>query len=134
MQGSLSLEPSIDNYEMWLEWQACQLDTPDWWKELVTIPNVGDPKRLAQKIHASFEVLQVKCKTLRDHREYTVPPMPKCIQRNMFLSDASSHLLYEDYQLKPLQKTLAYAQALQYWVEKAIWRHIARCECLTLDH
>ena len=40
-------EPSIDNYEMWLEWWACQLDTPNWWKELVTIPNVGNPKRLA---------------------------------------------------------------------------------------
>ena len=45
-QGSM-LEPSIDNYEMWLEWQAHQLDTPKWWKELVAIPNVGDPKRLA---------------------------------------------------------------------------------------
>ena len=37
----------------------------------------------------------------------------------MFLSDASSHLLYEDYQLKPPWKTLACAQALQYWAEKA---------------
>ena len=37
----------------------------------------------------------------------------------MFLSDASSCLLYQDYWLKPLQKTLAYAQALQYWAEKA---------------
>ena len=40
-------EPSINNYEMWLEWWACQVDTPDWWKELVAIPNMGDPERLA---------------------------------------------------------------------------------------
>ena len=112
-------EPSIDNSEMWLEWQACQVDTPNWWKELVTIPNVGDPKRLAQKICASFKVPRVRCKTLRDHGEYTTPPALKCIQRNMFLSDTSSHLLYQDYQLKPPQKTIAYAQALQYWAEKA---------------
>ena len=52
----LPLEPSINNYEMWLEWQAFQLDTPDWWKELVAIPNAGDPERLARKIHASFKV------------------------------------------------------------------------------
>ena len=37
----------------------------------------------------------------------------------MFLSDADSHLPYQDYWLKPPQKTLAYAQALQYWAEKA---------------
>ena len=37
----------------------------------------------------------------------------------MFLPDASSCLLYEDYQLKPPWKTLAYAQALQYWAEKS---------------
>ena len=44
--GSLP-EPSIKNYEVWLEWQAQQVNMTDWWGELVTIPNVGDPKRLA---------------------------------------------------------------------------------------
>ena len=53
-----------------------------------------------------------------DHREYTAPPAPKCVQRNMFMLHTSSHLLYENYQLKPLWKTLAYAQALRYWAEK----------------
>ena len=74
--GSLP-EPSVNKYEMCLEWQAHQVDLPDCWKELVTISNAGDPERLAQKIHASFEVPQVRCKTLRDHSEYTVPPCPK---------------------------------------------------------
>ena len=116
--GSL-LEPLINNYEMWLEWQACQVDTPDWWKELVTIPNVGDPKRLAWKICTSFEVPWVRCKTLKDHGEYIVPSVSKCIQQGMFQSDADSHLPYQDYWLKPLCKTLANAQGLQYWAEKA---------------
>ena len=48
--------PSINNYERWLEWWAHQVDTPDWWKELLTIPDVGDPKKLVQKICTSFEV------------------------------------------------------------------------------
>ena len=47
--GSLP-EPSINNYKMWLEWWAFQVDTANWWKELVTIPNAGDPERLAKKI------------------------------------------------------------------------------------
>ena len=38
-------EPSIENYEVGLEWQARQVNMPDWWAELVTMPNVGDPKR-----------------------------------------------------------------------------------------
>ena len=46
---------------------------PDWWKELVAIPNVGDPERLAQTICTSFEVPQVRCETLRDHRVYCTP-------------------------------------------------------------
>ena len=31
-------EPSIKNYEVWLEWWAFQVNMPDWWGELVTIP------------------------------------------------------------------------------------------------
>ena len=42
-------EPSIRNYEIWLDWQACQLDTPHWWAEFTTIPEVADPRRLAWK-------------------------------------------------------------------------------------
>ena len=104
---------------MWLEWQACHVNTPDWWRELVPIPNAGDPQRLACKICASFKVPQVRCKALKDSGEYTVPPAPECIQRKMFLLVANSPLPCQDYQLKQLQRTLAYAQALQYWAEKA---------------
>ena len=49
-------EPSIKNYDLWLEWQACQLDIPHWWEELTAIPEAGDIKKLAWKIHASFNV------------------------------------------------------------------------------
>ena len=53
-------EPSIRNYEKWLEWQAYQLDTPHWWEELTTIPGMKDMKKLAQKICTSFEVPAVR--------------------------------------------------------------------------
>ena len=36
----------------------------------------------------------------------------------MFLLNATSHLPYQDCQLKPQWRTLAYAQVLQYWAEK----------------
>ena len=49
-------ELSIKNYKLWLEWWACQLDTSHWWKELTAILEVGDIKKLAQKISTSLDV------------------------------------------------------------------------------
>ena len=80
----LQPEPSIKNYKVWLEWWAHQVNMPDQWGELVAIPNVGDPKRLACKICTSWEVPQVRSKALRDSNSYTAPPAPKCLQRKMF--------------------------------------------------
>ena len=48
-----------------------------------------------------------------------MPPAPKSIQRKMFLLVPNPHLPHQDYCLKEQQRTLAYAQALQYWAEKA---------------
>ena len=91
---------------------ACQLDTPHWYEELTTIPEVGDIKRLAQKIHTSFDVPAVQCKALKN-QEYTVSPVPKCLKRGMFLPDDPS---CQDIWWKPQLLTLAYAWVLQYWV------------------
>ena len=58
---------------------------PDWWVELVAIPNAGYPERLACKICTSFEVPRVRCKALRD---YTTPlpqdvPRGRCACRSL---------------------------------------------------
>ena len=66
-------EPSIRDYHKWLEWWACQLDTPHWWEELITIPGMEDVTKLAWKICTSFEVQAVKCEFLRG-KVFTVPP------------------------------------------------------------
>ena len=86
-------ESSIDNNDMWLELWAPQLDTLNWWEELTTILNVGDPKKLAQKIHASCKIPGVRYETLSNHKEYTAPPVPKCIKWGMFLPN---NLPYQD--------------------------------------
>ena len=98
-------EPLIGKYEVWLKWQACQLDTPPWWRELVAILEVEDPKRLAQKIWASFLILVVRCEAFLN-QGYTVPPTPKCLTRSRFLPDDPT---YQDIWLKPQPLTLAYA-------------------------
>ena len=108
-------EPSIKNYELWMGWWACQLDTPYWWEELTVIPEGGDVKTLAQKICASFDVPAVQCRALRN-QDYTVPLAPKCLRRGMFLPN---NLSYQDVQLKAQLSMLAYMQVLQYRAEEA---------------
>ena len=87
---------------------------PHWWVELTAIPDVENPKRLAWKIHTCFLIPVVRCETFPG-QEYTVPPAPKCLTRNMFLPN---NLSYQDFWQQPLLLTVAYAQVLQYWMEK----------------
>ena len=48
-------------------------------------------------------------------QEYTVPPAPKCLDRNTFLLD---ELSYQDVQQQPILLMVAYARGLQYWAEE----------------
>ena len=90
-------EPSIRNYEMWLDWQSHQLDTPHWWAELTAIPDVEDPRKLAWKTCTSFLIPVVRCEALPG-QDYTMPPTPKCLTRGRFLPDDPS---YQDVWWQP---------------------------------
>ena len=63
--------PSIVDVETWLDWQACQLDTPCWWRELTAIPGVEDPWKLTQKIWAS-SIPEVRSRLFLG-QDYTAP-------------------------------------------------------------
>ena len=89
------------------------MDMPHWWKELTTIPEAVDLKKLAQKIWASFNIPVVRCEALQN-QDYTAPPSPQCLTRARFFPSDPS---YQDVQWKPLLLTLAYAWTLQYWTE-----------------
>ena len=74
-RGDYPPEPSIRNIEVWLDWQAHQLNMPHWWMEITAIPDVEKPKRLAQKICTSFSIRVVRCETFPG-QEYTAPLPP----------------------------------------------------------
>ena len=80
---------------------------------------MGDPERLANKICTYFDVPPGEVQGPQGSEDYTVPPAPKCIQRKMFLPVPYLCLPCQDYHLKQPWRTLAYAQAIQYWAEKA---------------
>ena len=67
-------EPSILDVELWLDWQAHQIDMPCWWTELRAIPGVEDPQKLAWKIWASFSIPKVRSKVSRD--KIILHPLP----------------------------------------------------------
>ena len=94
--------------------QAGQLGTPAWWEELGAILGIKDPWKFAQKIRASFYILEVWMRASLK-LGYTVPPAPQSLNRNAFLPEK---LAYQDMQQQLALLTTAYAQSLQYWVEK----------------
>ena len=68
---------------------------------------------------SSFEIPQVRCKALKVINDYFMPPVLKSLGRKAFLLIPDPRMSCQDYREGQAQKILAYAQALQYWAEKA---------------
>ena len=113
-QGSL-----VEDYKDWIKWRACRVSTPNWWQELVGIPGINNFWELTWKIRASFEILQVGNKAQNVENDYLAPPAPKCICQKEFLPPLNLMFPCQDIREGQSQKTLAYAQALQYWAENS---------------
>ena len=91
-EASCLTESSIDDLEMWLEFQAGQLGTPAWWEELGAMPGIEDWLKFAWKIRASFYVLEVWLR-VSPEQGYTVPLAPQSLNRSTFLLE---RLTYQD--------------------------------------
>ena len=74
-EASSWMEPSVDDLETWLEFQAGQLGTPMWWEELAAVPDIEDRHKFARKIRASFYVPDI-CLRVSPEQVYTAPPAP----------------------------------------------------------
>ena len=90
----------MENCKVWVEWQACHVDMPEWWEELVAIPYVEDYRKIAQKICASFEIPRVRCEALKVMNDYFVPPALKCVERKLFLLAPDPRLPCQDNCMK----------------------------------
>ena len=77
---NLLAKPSINDLEMWLEYQAKQIGTPMWWRELEAVPGIADWHKFAQKIRASFYVLEVQSRMFLEEG-YSMPPAPQSLNR-----------------------------------------------------
>ena len=94
-------------------------EMPAWWWELLEILGVSNVQELAQKIRASFKLPQWMSEILDVDNYYLSPLAPRCIWQKAFLLPLDPKFLCWDIREGQLKKTIAYAQAPQYWVEKA---------------
>ena len=113
-EASSSTEPSVDDLEMWLEFQAGQLGTPAWWGELAAVPGIEDRHKFTRKIRASFYVPEV-CLRASPDWVYTSPPAPWVLNRGTFHLE---NFAYQDMRQWPILLMIAYAGCLQHWAEK----------------
>ena len=101
----------------WVHWKAEKCDTPSWWMELSTVPG-EDTGRLAQEVRALFQLPRHMPEL--DHREapFHVPPALPCLHWWRFMPLAMSIFASWDIREIPRENVVAYARALQYFMEQ----------------
>ena len=92
---------------------------PGWWLELAEIPGMDNHQELAQKVWASFELPQRISEWHGVESYHQTPPALLCICQKDFLPQPDSNFACQDIRELQLENMVAYAQALQFWVEKA---------------
>ena len=111
-------EPAITEFNQWVPWRANRWKIPSWWTELLAVPEVGDHKRLARKVWASFWLPQKMRELRMKEANLQVPLVPPCLHRQKFMPPAKSIYASRDIREIPQEKVGAYARALKHWVEK----------------
>ena len=91
-------KPPLDDPKKWVAWQACQVEIPDWWPELVMVPTPRDPISFAKHLRESFQFPRVKYLQGQSD-DYTPPPAPHCIGWDAFLPQAKGNFGSLNYRL-----------------------------------
>ena len=91
---------------------------PGWWPELAKIPGVDDHQELVQKMQASFELPWWVSEWHGVENYHQAPPAALCICQKDFLPQPDSKFVCWDIRELQLEKMVAYAQTLQFWLWK----------------
>ena len=113
------LEPSFDNNYEWVVWWAEQVATPMWCPKLASILGQRDIHHFAWLVWVSFQMPQACYVATQGFNNYMVPPTLPCLDHDAYLAMEDPRFGSQDYCMKQLQKTLAYAKALQHWANLA---------------
>ena len=114
----MPLEPAVTEFSQWVLWRADRCKTPSWWAELSAVPEIGDHKRLAREVQASFQLPQQMRELGMKEADLQAPPTPPCLHQQKFMPPAQSIYACRDIREIPQEKAVAYARVLQHWAEK----------------
>ena len=113
-------EPPVGELHEWVMWKAEATETPDWWRELLALLGVPNCKKLAWQIWASFSHPRRAMEMEEMKYHCHAPPAPPCVSsETISCCTPSTIFACRDIQEVWREKTIAYAHALQYWVEKS---------------
>ena len=105
-------------FSQWVPWKAEKCETPDWWSKLLAVPGMEDYRKLAREVWASFWLPQWMQELGMKEANLQAPPAPPCLGRHRFMLLAILIYACRDIQEIPQEKVVAYARALQHWVEE----------------
>ena len=71
------------------------------------------------RVQVSFQVPKERCHASKVDNDYSMPLAPQSLDRDRFLTFQDMQFGSQDFWITQPQKTLAYAKALQHWVEKS---------------
>ena len=114
-----SPEPIVEELESWVTWRAWMHNTPGWWQELAEVPWVDDHEKLAWEVQTSFELPWQISEWHHVENYYQAPLALPCLCQKSFLPLLGFKFACQDIRELQQEKTVAYAKALQFWVEKA---------------
>ena len=86
---------------------------------MAKVPTIEDHQELTQKVWASFKLPWQISEQHNVGNYYQAPPALPCICQKNFLPQPDPKFTCRDIRESELEKTVAYAQALHFWVEKA---------------
>ena len=109
----------MEDYKSWVTWRAQVHDTSGWLQELAEVPEIDDHQELAWKVWASFKLPWQISEQHSVENYYQAPPALPCIYLKSFLPQHDPKFACLDIRELQLEKTVAYAHALWFWVEKA---------------
>ena len=113
----ISSELPVSQPAKWVQWKAKRCDVPDWWAELSTVP-LEDIEKLARQVRASFKLPKCKHELDPEQALFHAPPAPPCLHQWRFMPPIISAFACWDIWEIPREKTVTYAQALQYLAEQ----------------
>ena len=102
----------MGNMEGWDDWDPWLVEG------VISRPGVPNCKRLAQKVRASFSHPK-RASEVKEAKYHCQAPTPPCLLRRSFQLPPNTIFACWDIREIWREKTIAYAHALQYWVEKS---------------